>query len=70
MVAGPTNQEQQCHTYKLNLPSLAAQWVAAGASEALVKKEVDIVILNLKLCGVIADLVCCPIGDTFTASGP
>lgn len=55
---------------QLHCPPLAAQWVAAGAGVVIVQKVADIVVANLKLCGVVAYLVCCPIGESLAVCGP
>lgn len=66
----PSNQQHQLFTSQLNFPPLAAHWVAAHAGEVLEAGAGDVVIANLELCGVGADLVSCPVGDSLAAFGP
>lgn len=42
----------------------------ANAGIVMEEKVADVVIANLKLCGVAADAVPCPVGDLLTASEP
>lgn len=53
----PSNQQHQLFTSQLKFPLLAAQWVAADAGVVLEVEAGDVVITNLELCGVGADLV-------------
>lgn len=54
----------------MNFPPLAAQWVAADAGVAVEENVADVVMTNLELCGVAADLVHIPAGDGLIPSGP
>lgn len=48
----------------------AAQWIAANARIVVKEEAADIIMVNVKLCGVADDLVCRPVGDCFAAVGP
>lgn len=60
-----------CFTLQLDLPSLAAQWVQTCTSEVWHgKKTAEVVIPNHQLFCVAADLLCRPVDDNLTPSGP